>query len=502
MVNEVEPLILFFNPRCAKPNFQRMPAALLQVASFIEGRFTYEIVDGNVDHGIDCARLIVEKARRGQTRYLAVSIMPGPQLVSSVRDLRYIKKHCPELVVVVGGYFPFVHPGVCVEDRDIDYVVAGHGEESFRDLIIALEEGAPPDTVPGIMFMRDGEPVSTKPVLPPDPNFLPRYPYRKLEVERYVLPTFLGSRTLSHHSSYGCPFFCNFCAVASRAKGRWMGESGERLAELTRYMVGKWRINALEFHDNNFFVSEKRVKEYCRGLEARKLEINWWGEGRVDTLLGFGDDTWQLMRDSGLKMIFLGAESGDDAALARMNKGGNHSTEGVLRLVEKMKGVGIIPELSFILGNPPDPLRDVKKGIRFIRKIKKINPAAEIIIYRYDPVPAEGEMFERVTELGFDFPGTLEGWTDPRWRKIQKRTTADVPWLTAGDQRFLSDFQTVLNAFYPTSTARHIPPGSWRHRLLRIISALRYRSGFYHKPYELEWLQQRLRYQRPEISGF
>src|SRR5207302_6729944 len=26
-----------------------------------------------------------------------------------------------------------------------------------------------------------------------------------------------------YHSSYGCPFLCGFCAVASVYKGRWMG---------------------------------------------------------------------------------------------------------------------------------------------------------------------------------------------------------------------------------------------------------------------------------------
>ncbi|CAA0102340.1 Anaerobic magnesium-protoporphyrin IX monomethyl ester cyclase [BD1-7 clade bacterium] len=506
-------MIIFYNAQCAKAGYQRLPAAILQVASFIEGIFDYEIIDGNLNQQTDYAQVIIDKVKHAGVKYLACSVMPGPQLVSTVRDLRVIKQACPELTVIFGGYFPLNHANVCAHDADVDYVIAGPGETAFRRLIECLEAEKSPDTIDGIVYARDEALIITDAATnkrliennkanPIKPDELPRYPYHRLEVENYVSSTFLGSRTLSHHSSYGCPFLCNFCAVVSLAEGRWYGENGDRLGELAEFMVEKWNINALEFHDNNFFTSEKRVRAFCEQLKARNLTLNWWGEGRADTLLKYSDETWALMRDTGLKMVFLGAESGDDETLERMNKGGTQSTEGLLELVEKMRDFGIIPELSFILGNPPTPLKDMKKTIQFIRRIKRINPNAEIIMYRYDPVPIGGEMFDKVSELGFQFPKTLEEWTDDKWRKIQRRTTADVPWLNDKDQKYLSNFQTVLNAYYPTSTARHLPPGSWRYKLLRAVSSLRYHTQIYHSPGELDWLQKRLAYQRPEISGF
>lgn len=497
-----KPLILLFNPQCAKPNYQRLPAAILQIASFIEGHYSYEIVDGNLNQGQDYAQLIIQKIRQQNIKYLAVSVMPGPQLNSAVRDIRLIKCACPDLVIIIGGYFPLNHADVCAQDDDIDYVIVGPGEITFKALIDALENNADPALIEGLAFFSNDSLIKTGQGTPIIPDDLPRYPYHKLTVGDYVVPTFLGSRTLSHHSSYGCPFKCNFCAVVSHADGKWMGESGERLGELVEYMVGEWQLNAFEFHDNNFFTSEKRVNSFSKELIRRGLKLRWWGEGRADTLLKYSDETWELMRQSGLTMVFMGAESGDDETLKRMNKGGTQSTSGILALAAKMKQFNIIPEFSFIIGNPPDPIKDMKKSIRFIQKIKKINPNAEIIMYRYDPVPIGGEMFESVTKLGFTFPTTLDEWTNDKWRKIQSRTTADVPWLTARGQQHLADFQTVLNAYYPTSTARHIPKGSWRYLLLRIVSGVRYHLGFYNKPVELNWLQKKFAYQRPEISGF
>ncbi len=510
-MNADQPLIIFYNAQCAKRGFQRLPAAILQVASFIEDVYPYEIIDGNLAQDTDYAALIIDRIRQAGVRYLAFSVMPGPQLASTVADLRTIKAACPEVTTIFGGYFPLNHYETCARDADVDYVIAGPAETAFRDLIACLERGDQPVDVAGIAWCEEEILASSSSLQPVrqnekqeyiNPNELPRYPYHRLDVEQYVVPTFLGSRTLSHHSSFGCPFLCNFCAVVSLANGRWKGESGARLGELAEHMVQQWQINALEFHDNNFFTSESRVKAFCEELLTRKLSLQWWGEGRPDTLLKYADETWELMSRTGLKMIFFGAESGSDDTLKQMNKGGTQTTSGVMELVTKMRRFNIIPELSFIVGNPPEPDRDMRQTIHFIRRIKRANPDTEIIIYRYDPVPIGGEMYDEVTRLGFTFPTTLEEWVDERWRKIQRRTSADVPWLTSKEQAYLADFQTVLNAQFPTSTMRHIKPGSWQFHLLKAVSGLRYHSGWYRFPLELKWLQKKFAYQRPEISGF
>src|ERR1700721_2457175 len=44
-------------------------------------------------------------------------------------------------------------------------------------------------------------------------NDFPWYPYHRLPVEKYLLPTFLGRRTAVHQASIGCPYRCNFCGV-------------------------------------------------------------------------------------------------------------------------------------------------------------------------------------------------------------------------------------------------------------------------------------------------
>ena len=49
------------------------------------------------------------------------------------------------------------------------------------------------------------------------------------------------------------------------------------------------------------------------------------------------DTTWKRIERSGLRMVFLGAESGSDETLKRMNKGGSASTDKTLQMAEKAR---------------------------------------------------------------------------------------------------------------------------------------------------------------------
>ena len=498
---EGKPLILLYNPKVATPGYHRLPHSLLQLGALLEGRYPYAIIDGNLEQERDRAAEIIGQVKRDGVRYLGVTIMPGPQLQQAVPDITRIKAACPSLTIIVGGYFPSSHVEICALDPAIDYVVISAGEDTLLELIDTLEGGRDPEGVSGLAFERGGALVQTAKRKPHHPNDLPWFPYHKVPVEKYIARTHLGERTLSHHSSFGCPFFCNFCAVVTMAEGKWLAESAERLGELMQHMVDTWRIDAIEFHDNNFFTSEKRVAAFCEELLRRRLNLAWWGEGRIDTMLKFSDRTWRLMRDSGLKMVFMGAESGDDATLDLMNKGGTLTADKTLELAARARDFDIVPEFSFILGNPPDSHRDVERGIEFIRKVKAVNPNVEIIMYRYDPVPLAGEMWDGALESGFKFPQTLQEWVDPHWERVQLRRSADIPWFSKDDRTLMRDFETVMNAYYPTTTDRRLRSGLW-YMLLRTLSAWRYKAHFYRWPIELQALQNMIRYQRPETSGF
>ena len=486
-------MILLYNPRATEFKF-RLPISVLSLAAVFEGKYPWQIVDGNIDAQADKTILDILE-RDPSVKYLLVTVMPGPQLMRAVPHTRAVKAKFPHVKIVWGGYFPSSHSDVVLNDGAIDFVVRSQGEETILELIETLENGGSLAGIHSLSYREGGSVKHNRARKLAHPDTFPTLPYDKIEVPRYLKNTVLGSRTTSYHSSIGCPFTCSFCSVTKNYAGRWLAESVDRTIETVRHLHSTYGVNGIEFHDSNFFTAEKRVAAFAEGILG--MGIGWWGEGTIDTIMRYDDRTWELMRDSGCKMIFMGAENASATTLKYMSKGAL-TPETTLAMTEKSRKYGIIPEFSFVLGNPPNPEADIDENIEFIYKIKKLNPAAEIILYLYTPTPG-GEMFKDAERLGFRYPDTLDGWVSPEWESFSRRRNPHTPWIKESHLKKLSNFETVLNARYPTVSDLKIRP--WHRTVLQTLGSWRYRMKVYDRPHELRAFFKFISYTRPEQAG-
>jgi radical SAM superfamily enzyme YgiQ (UPF0313 family) len=492
----MKPKVILYHPR-SNPGAKRiLPMTLLALGAVLENEFDYVIVDAN-DTSDPLAHMD-QLVRDDGYNVLAATVMPGPQLLEAVNDTRELKRRHPGVTSVWGGYFPTQHGDTCLAADYVDFTVRSQGELTFVELLRALAAGGDLGTVKGLSWKRNGEVVHNAPRELTSPDKFPEWPYDRLDVPRYLNRNYMGSRVIEHHSSYGCPFACNFCAVVSMSNRRWLPESPARMERVLRRLRDSYGADAVNFHDMDFFVSEGRTAEFAERI--RDFGMHWWGLGRIDTLLAYKDSTWQKMKASGLKMVFSGAESGSDEVLKRMNKGGKASTHATLEYVRRIKDFGIVPELSWVMGNPPDPLADIRRTMEFIREVKRINPATEIILYIYTPVPLDGNLYNTAREHGFKFPETLDEWTSGHWREFSLRRTPGVPWLDHSAFKLVRDFEAVINAYYPTVT--DIKLQGLKRQFSRAIASWRYLFEFYNYPVELKAWQKLVHYQRPETTGF
>jgi radical SAM superfamily enzyme YgiQ (UPF0313 family) len=497
--------VLLFNPRSNyfKP---RIPNSVLSVAASLEGKYDWVIVDGNLEN--DPRKRIDELLNTEEFTWFGSTVMPGMQLKQAIPFTKRIKEKFPEVKTVWGGYFPSNQYKAVIESGYVDFIINGPGDKAFPQLLYTSQNGQQFSEIHNLIF-KDGEKI----IITPkdeiyDQDELPPLPYEKLNriypLEKYLGKTYLGTKTIAYHSSFGCPFTCSFCAVVPVYNARWKGKSAANIYKDVKYLKENFGGNAIEFHDNNFFVSEKRTVEFSRLIKNENMV--WWGEGRIDTIDKYKDESLVLMRESGCRMIFFGAETGNDEVLKKMDKGGTQSAKQIMEFAARMKKFGIIPEYSFVLGTPADTeekvWQQIYSDIDFIRTIKEINPDTEIIIYIYSPVPTEGSvMFEEAKRNGFHFPEKLEDWLSPQWENFDLRKNPLTPWLTPQMVDAIQNFETVLNGYYPTVSDIKLSP--FKRKTIRTVSTLRYRSGFYHKPYEIKALQKFwLKYRQPEKEGF
>lgn len=486
--------VVLVNPR-AQAAHRRLPLSVLFLARGIPEAHTWSLHDANVDpHALKTAESAV--AENPAETLLLVTVMPGPQLREATPWCRAVKARYPGVTVIWGGYFASVYPAAVARDRGVDLVVINQGEETLRELLSAFEHGDDPLAVSGVAGWRDGRLVRAPPrAMAVSSRFGPAA-YHRLDMERYAARTFLGDRTFNHHSSVGCPYVCNFCAVTNVAKGRWLADPAADVVDAVSLLASRYRADAIEFHDNNFFAAEGRVAAVSKGITG--LGVRWWGEGRIDTLLRWTDKTWQSMADSGLKMVFFGAESGDQDALDAMDKGGLQVAETVA-LNRRARAFGVVPEFSFVLGNPADPEGDIERSLQLIERLKRDNEACEIILYIYTPVPLPG-MLDHDEASGFAFPDTLDGWLDPDWHRYEDRRDPGTPWLEPRLIRRVRDFEAVLHARWPSSSDRNLV--GWQRRVLRTLARPRVVTRFYRRPVGLQALLRLWHYRRPEEMGF
>ena len=486
-------MIILLHPRSTRPKNRRFPLSVLSLAAVMEGREDYVIIDGNVDP--DPGATLDRVMRETPAELLAVSVMPGPQMASAIPLCREFRGKYPDVPVVWGGYSPSLYPEAVLNAGYVDFAVIGQGEDTFVELIQALRAGGDVSPIQGLAYTDGAGKCVRNPERPfRSPNDFPCLPYHRIDAAKYILPTFLGSRTAVHQASVGCPYQCSFCAVITAYGSREKMEDPARTEQVLGGLQREYGINAVQFYDNNFFLKEDRAREQAERFAP--LGLRWWCEARIDAVLRFSDNTLEKLRRAGLTMVFFGAESGSDEILRQMKKG--LTSDQTLALADRLCRFGITPEFSFVVGNPADPEGDARDTITFVRKIKKLNPDSEIILQHYSPTPQRERMYGGVEDR-VEFPTTLEEWATQPWLDFVNKTDPRVPWTTSRIKRRIDNFELVVSSRWPTAQDISLP--RWGRPLLRALSGWRYRLGVYGFPFELRFAQRIVQLRKPQFES-
>jgi anaerobic magnesium-protoporphyrin IX monomethyl ester cyclase len=414
-------MIILFHPRATRPKNCRLPLAVLALAAVLEGREEYEIVDGNInDRPLETILKLIDSH---PIELVGVSVMPGPQMVAAMETSREIRRLRPQVKIAWGGYFPSIYPDAALNAKYIDFVVRGQGEDTLLELLDAMRGNRSFDSIRGLSYKDAFGLHRSNPERPmKGPDNFPWSPFHRVPVERYLRPSFFGKRTAVHHASIGCPFNCSFCGVHAAYGRDEKMESPQRTIAILEHLVSNYGADSVQFYDMNFFLREDHTVDLMERLAP--LNLRWWCEARVDIMSRYSNATMAAIKRAGCTMIFFGAESGSDWALQEMQKG--ITTEQTRIMARRTREFGIIPEFSFVVGNPKDPERDTRETLQFIRSLKRINPGSEIIVQHYTPTPQPGAMYGDVDDK-VSFPDSPAEWATKKWMDFTLRIDTRAP---------------------------------------------------------------------------
>ncbi|MFH1996319.1 MAG: radical SAM protein [Candidatus Omnitrophota bacterium] len=388
---------------------ERLPHALLSLASMLKDEVLIldQAAPADVRNHKEALRNAV---------CVGISTITGPHIKHSLEVAREIRRINPETPLVWGGWHPSLKPEQTLKSDFVDTVIVGQGEKAFADLVENIKNG------------KRSEDIISYPYA--DKATFPVYDFSLLDdVERYIIPTYVGSlryvpiRQISLFSSQGCPFGCTFCAIESVYGKHYSGWPIEAVADLVQDCIKKYRINSVLFDDDNFFIGKKRALEFAEILLKRGMRINWSSDARVDTLCSLSPSEWELLDRSGCKWMLIGAESGAQATLDRLNK--KITPEMILNLGRLCRRYNIVPSFSMMVGAPGETDDDIDKTFALIDTLKAEAPSSELLLFLYTPYPGT-PLYDLSLEMGFKEPGSLEEWSE------LYLDIPTVPWVKSG----------------------------------------------------------------------
>jgi anaerobic magnesium-protoporphyrin IX monomethyl ester cyclase len=259
------------------------------------------------------------------------------------------------MLTVMGG----VHASVLPEEalQHVDLVVQGEGEIAMLDIVRNQEIHSRMIARPYIKNL-DEIPIPSRHLMQMD--FYLRTKDRIPESYLYFVPP--NTRTAAILTSRGCPYHCSFC------HNTWKGmpyrlKSAELVIAEIQSLIETYKIEALFFIEDHFFINKKRVRTFCDLMRQQQIHLMWGGNSRVDHI---DLETLQLVKDAGCRQITFGFESGSQRILDVLNK--QTTVAQNRKAIEMCRQVGIIPQGTFMIGNPTETLEDVQATKRFIEE--------------------------------------------------------------------------------------------------------------------------------------
>jgi len=173
----------------------------------------------------------------------------------------------------------------------------------------------------------------------------------------------------------GCSFNCTFCYPYKHKKFSIRNiEDIKRDIDIARKIYGD-SIRKIFLLDGNAFISKPdkliEISKYCYKQHKNLQRVSAYAH--ANDIISKSDEDLLRIANSGLNMVYLGIETGDNDLLKSINK--KTSAENLIKAAHKLHNSGIILSGTIILGlagNNPELSK--KHAISTAKLINEMNP--------------------------------------------------------------------------------------------------------------------------------
>ncbi len=284
-----------------------------------------------------------------------------PTIQSAIQSAYVAKETCPDALVVLGGpHATFMDEQVLSEEKSIDIVVRGEGEQTLLDLTQNVSNHKNLNKIEGITYRNNGHTVRTSNrAYIQNLDELPRPAYKYFPLEKYRL---YGRRILPIITSRGCPSQCSFCTTFRIFGKAFRARSPQNVVDELEWLRDEHGADAFSFYDDTFTLDKTRALKICEEMKNRKIGIPWDCQTRVSTV---SKQLLSKMREANCQQVFFGVESGCQKILDAVNKG--TTVEQNKAAIKMAKKAGLFVAVSVMVGYPGETPEMLKQTIDLLR---------------------------------------------------------------------------------------------------------------------------------------
>jgi radical SAM superfamily enzyme YgiQ (UPF0313 family) len=221
-------------------------------------------------------------------------------------------------------------------------------------------------------------------------------------VKQYPLKNnFIGFNskvTIPLLASRGCPYSCfHYCTYPLQQGRKVRQRSVENVIKEIKYWIKNLKTNKFVFRDPVFSINRKHTVSLCEEIIKENLKIEFLIETHLKNL---DDELIKLLKNAGLKMVYIGIESSNANVLKDIKRFTVNNDEQY-QIINKLKKSGIYVKSMFMFGNPEDSVETIKKTIEYSRFLP--NQLVQFSVFTpYPGTPAYNEFKNKIVVREFE----------------------------------------------------------------------------------------------------
>jgi len=179
----------------------------------------------------------------------------------------------------------------------------------------------------------------------------------------------------------GCPYKCKFCSVAKISGRKPRTKSPEQFLRELEAIYNVGFRGPVFIADDNFIGDKKKVKEMLPEVIKWQQNLRYPFAFTIEADITLADDPvlMDLMLRAGVKQVFLGIETPNEACLIECGKVQN-TNRNMAACVKIIQNHGLIPMSGFIVGFDSDNPADFDtQMINFIQETGLVTPMVGVL---------------------------------------------------------------------------------------------------------------------------